>query len=92
MTWDQLWILLTGVPAVFLSQCGSWRLNRLACLFGIVGQPGWIYAALHAEQWGILLITGLYTLAWAKGLWTHWIQPWHYRRWRGEFVGFEDDP
>jgi hypothetical protein len=71
---DQIAILLTGVPAVFLTQSRreSWR--RFACLFGIAGQPFWIYAALSAKQWGIFLIALLYTAAWLKGVWTHWIR------------------
>ena len=72
---DQIGIALTGVTAIFLTQSKSERLQRYACLFGILGQPFWIYSALHAEQWGILALTSLYTLAWAKGVWRHWIKP-----------------
>ena len=71
---DQLGIALTGVTAIALSQSAP-RLQRYACLFGLIGQPFWIYAAWSAGQWGILALTSLYTLAWAKGLWTHWIRP-----------------
>lgn len=72
---DQIGIALTGVTAIFLSQSKHEYLRRYACLFGIAGQPFWIYAAWSAEQWGILVLTALYTLAWAKGVWTHWLRP-----------------
>jgi hypothetical protein len=72
---DQLVIALTGVPAVFLTQSKREKLRKCACLFGICGQPFWIYAALTAEQWGILALTGLYTFAWAKGVWQNWLRP-----------------
>jgi hypothetical protein len=72
---DQVGIALTGVTAIFLSQSKHERLRKFACLFGMAGQPFWIYSAIHAEQWGILTLTALYTLAWAKGVWTHWIKP-----------------
>ena len=70
---DQIGIALTGVTAIALSQSAP-RLQRYACLFGLAGQPFWIWSAWHAGQWGILALTSLYTLAWAKGLWTHWIR------------------
>lgn len=70
---DQIGIALTGVTAIALSQSAP-KLQRYACLFGLIGQPFWIYSALHAGQWGILCLTALYTAAWAKGLWQHWIR------------------
>jgi hypothetical protein len=70
---DQIGIVLTGVIAVWLTQDkrDSWR--RWACVFGMLAQPFWFYAAWKAEQWGILAITTLYTYAWARGVWTHWL-------------------
>lgn len=70
---DQIAIAFTGATAIALSQ-SSPRLQRYACLFGLAGQPAWIWSAWHAGQWGILALTALYTAAWAKGLWTHWIR------------------
>jgi hypothetical protein len=39
----------------------------------MLAQPFWFYAAWKAEQWGIFAIATLYTYAWARGVWTHWI-------------------
>lgn len=85
---DQIGIALTGVTAIALSQSAP-RLQRYACLFGLAGQPFWIYSAWTAGQWGILALTALYTLAWAKGLWTHWIKP--AIRGPGVVIGFPGD-
>jgi hypothetical protein len=74
---DQIGIALTGVTAIFLSQCKAEWLRKYACLFGMAGQPFWFYAAITAEQWGIVVLNCLYTLAWGKGIWTHWIKPAH---------------
>ena len=70
---DQIAIALTGAVAVFLSQDKreSWR--RWACIFGICGQPFWIYATLHSEQYGMFVLTLLYTVAWVRGVWNNWI-------------------
>ena len=75
MVLDQVGILVTGVIAVWLTQHKreSWR--RWACIFGLLGQPFWFYAAWKAEQWGILGISVLYTYAWARGIWTYWLAP-----------------
>ncbi|HYE70627.1 MAG TPA: hypothetical protein VD932_03795 [Aquabacterium sp.] len=70
---DQIGIALTGVTAIALSQCEP-KLQRYACLFGLAGQPFWFWSAYKAAQWGIFVLCCLYTLAWAKGLWTHWIR------------------
>jgi hypothetical protein len=72
---DQIGIALTGVTAILLSQSKHERLRRYACLFGIAGQPFWIWSAIKAAQWGVLVLTALYTIAWAKGVWTYWLRP-----------------
>lgn len=72
---DQIGIAMTGVTAIFLTQSKHATLRRYACLFGIAGQPFWIYSAWTAGQWGILALTALYAMAWAKSVWTHWIKP-----------------
>jgi hypothetical protein len=71
---DQIGIAFSGVIAVWLTQDKreSWR--RWACIFGMLGQPFWFYAAWKAEQWGIFALSTLYTYAWARGLWVHWLR------------------
>jgi hypothetical protein len=70
---DQLAILCTGCVAIWLAndKRDTWR--RFACLFGLAGQPFWIYSAWHTGQWGIGAVALVYTLAWARGIWNHWI-------------------
>ena len=77
---DQIAIAFSGVVAVWLTQDKreSWR--RWACIFGMLGQPFWFYAAWKAEQWGIFALCTLYTYAWARGLWTHWLNPYFQTR------------
>jgi len=72
---DQIGITLSGVIAVWLTQDkrATWR--RWACIFGMLAQPFWFYAAWSAEQWGIFAMCTLYAYAWARGLWTDWLSP-----------------
>ena len=78
---DQIGIALSGVIAVWLTQDKreSWR--RWACIFGMLGQPFWFYATWKAEQWGIFALCTLYTYAWARGVWTHWLSPYFQANW-----------
>jgi len=73
---DQIGITLSGVIAVWLTQDKRAARRRWACIFGMLAQPFWFYAAWRAEQWGIFAMCTLYSYAWARGLWVHWIS--HY--------------
>jgi hypothetical protein len=72
---DQIGIAFSGVIAVWLTQDKRESRRRWACIFGMLGQPFWFYAAWKAEQWGIFALCTLYTYAWARGLWAHWLRP-----------------
>ena len=75
MTLDQIAIAILGAAAAWLSQerRESWR--RWACIFGMLGQPFWIYASWKDGQWGIFVVSVIYAMAWMRGLWVHWIAP-----------------
>ena len=68
----QIGIALFGVTAIFLSQSPNLRAQRFACVFGLIGQPFWFWAAISAKQWGIVALCFFYTAAWARGVKTHW--------------------
>lgn len=72
---EQWGIALFGVSAIALTQDPNPARQRFACLFGLAGQPFWFYAAWQSEQWGIGLLTLLYTLAWSRGVWRQWLRP-----------------
>jgi hypothetical protein len=77
---DQIGITLSGVIAVWLTQHKRETWRRWACIFGMLSQPFWFYAAWKAEQWGIFALCTLYTYAWARGLWIHWLNPYFQTR------------
>jgi hypothetical protein len=70
----QLGIVFFGLAAVTLSQSSYARLNRFACIFGLLGQPFWAWAIVTAEpmQWGMLILSLFYSIAWARALRVHW--------------------
>ena len=72
---DQIVIALFGALAAWLSQARTDRLRRWACIFGMLGQPAWFYAAWKAQQWGIFAVCVIYCGAWMRGLWVYWLAP-----------------
>lgn len=71
---EQIVIFITGIAAVWLSQDEKPVMRKYACLFGLAGQPFWLYASYQASQWGILVLSIVYTIAWAKGFYVFWIK------------------
>lgn len=67
-------ILLSGAFAIWLTQLGSLKASRAACLIGLVGQPFWLYATYSAGQWGMFLLSVFYTGAWLMGVRTYWFK------------------
>ncbi len=58
--------------AAWLSQARTDNLRRWECIFGMLGQPFWFYAAWQAQQWGIFAVCVMYAGAWMRELWVHW--------------------
>ncbi|CAM3954699.1 Nicotinamide riboside transporter PnuC [Paracidovorax anthurii] len=75
MSFDQIAIALFGALAVWLSQARAARWRRWACVFGLLGQPFWFWASWRTGQWGVFAVSGLYALAWLRGVWVHWLAP-----------------
>lgn len=70
---EQLAIAITGGLAIWLTQQSNNALKKYACLFGLAGQPFWVYSAYAEEQWGILALTIFYTYSWYLGLKNNWL-------------------
>ena len=64
----QLGIAFFGVLAVWLVQEDRIERRRWAPVCGLLGQPFWIWMAVSGQQWGVLVLTALYTVTWARGL------------------------
>ena len=72
----QLYLGLTGVTAVWLTQSPNAETRRWACVFGLLSQPAWYWATWHAQQWGIFALCTVYTASWMRGFINVWVRPW----------------
>jgi len=65
--WDliaQIGIFIFGVLAIILVA----RKNKWGFFFGLLSQPFWYITAITNHQWGIVLVSVVYTCSWAYGL------------------------
>ena len=56
----------------FVSRKEEWK--RWGYIFGLIGQPFWLIAAIQSGQWGIMVMAVFYTYAWAQGIYNYWIK------------------
>lgn len=68
---DQIIITFTGIPAIYLSQHQKFKFRKYASVFGLIGQPFWIYSSYNSEQWGIFILSFVFTAVWLLGFYNH---------------------
>ncbi|WOD12757.1 hypothetical protein RPW65_07920 [Pseudomonas sp. NyZ704] len=69
----QFGLTVFSLLAIWLTQEKRIERRRWASIFGLASQPFWFYAAISTQQWGVFILSLLYTAVWAKGFYTHWI-------------------
>ncbi len=65
--WDfisQVGIFVFGVLGIILVA----RKNKWGFVFGLLSQPFWYITAIINEQWGIVLVSLIYTASWTYGI------------------------
>lgn len=90
---EQLAIACFGVAAVWLSQDSRESVRRWACVIGLLAQPWWFIATWKANQAGMFFLCFLYSAAWLRGVWQHWLAPQHPYSLRDRLAGIrKHDP
>jgi hypothetical protein len=72
---SQIGIVFFGVLAAWLTQQANDNRKKYACIFGLISQPFWFYSAIESDQWGICLLSIIYTLVWLIGFKNYWVKP-----------------
>ena len=64
-------IFICGALSIYLlSRKDRWQ--RWGYIVGLIGEPFWVHMTIHAEQWGVLVLCFIYTLAYINGVKNHW--------------------
>ncbi len=71
---DQVMIAACGLTSVYCSQDRREGVRRWACIAGLVGEPFWLWAAVKAEQWGVVALCFVFMFGWSRGFYLHWIK------------------
>lgn len=74
MDFSQAWIAVFGVGAVLLVNQHSPFVRRFGPILGLVSQPAWFYTTFQHEQWGILVLSTIYTYSWGLGVYNGWFR------------------
>jgi len=74
LPWDQIGILVIGLPALWLTTYRQFRIRRWAYILGLVSEVFWIWTCVAHEQWLILGSVAAYTFVWGRGFWEHWLR------------------
>ena len=59
-----------GVTAIILVS----RKNKWGFVAGLLGQPGWLITTVVHQQWGIFLLSLVYTFSWTYGFYQWFIK------------------
>lgn len=65
--WDtiaQIGIFIFGVLGIILVA----RKNKWGFVFGLLSQPFWYITSIQNKQWGIVMVSVVYTFSWAYGV------------------------
>ena len=54
-------------------RCDRKDWKKYACIFGLIGQPFWLYTTYNSEQWGMFILSLFYTYAWWLGIKNNWL-------------------
>lgn len=73
----QIIIILSSTLALWLVNGENVKARRYGCLIGVIGQPFWLIETYQAAQWGMLIVSILYTAGWMRGIYHQWIRPWY---------------
>jgi hypothetical protein len=62
----QLYLLIMSALAIFLvARTDKW--HKWGFVAGLLSEPGWVYAAVTAHQWGVTLLAVFWSFSWAVG-------------------------
>lgn len=72
MDYNQLFLALFGVTAIFAVNDYRPHISRWGPVLGLCSQPFWFYMAITKQEWGVVVLSVFYTIGWFRGLVSKW--------------------
>ncbi|TCS35825.1 hypothetical protein EDC30_109124 [Paucimonas lemoignei] len=67
----QAWVLLTGGASVWLMADPRGQRRSLGCWIGLAGQPAWFFSTYQHFQWGMFMLSVVFTSSFIRGIVLH---------------------
>lgn len=61
-----------GLTALWMATGHNTRSRRWAPVVGLCGQPFWLWFAISAQAWGLLVLSLAYSLVYIRGAYVQW--------------------
>jgi len=74
MTWDQWFLTIFSLLGAWLITDTRPAVRRWGPVFGLCSQPFWLYTASINGQPGVLIMAGVYTVVWMRGVVNFWFR------------------
>lgn len=69
----QIILSVLSLSSLFCITRESITVRKYAPIFGLLSQPFWIYATFKASQFGMFLLSFIYTIIWVNTFYNMWI-------------------
>lgn len=69
----QFFILIFSAISILLV-CRTDKYKKYGYIFGLISQPFWFYSSYINHQYGMLILTVVYTYSWIVGIYNYWIK------------------
>ncbi|MCG3884151.1 hypothetical protein I3271_05575 [Photobacterium leiognathi] len=70
----QVAIAITSAIAIYLTNSKHDKFRKYAPIFGLLGEPFWIYTSYTNHQWGVMALALFYSYSWFIGLRNSWFK------------------
>jgi len=67
----QIWIFATGAASIWLLSTTTGARHHAGCWIGLAGQPAWIFTTLQHFQWGVFLLSVVFSCSYLRGIVQH---------------------
>jgi hypothetical protein len=71
-TFANIWIFIMNMVTLYFLPNISKSKRRVAFVTGLCTQPAWIYLTITDKNYGVFIISILYTITYIRGIVSHW--------------------